>query len=475
MSSKPSRAKGKEKTTEPERSTTSADTTKDGEDRHQSEQWPTAEERQGDGARVGSNILILSEAQAWNALDPREHLHVLRLFDNPEVSNNPGAYCLFIETRADGSTKAQIYGPFDTNSMNEGPSGASISRSEPSGTNGGLAVEIVAQDTSGLRLDPNATISTIEKVAGTSGGAAQIEQPRTLTYTPEQHLWMNDWCRTNRSIKHRDITMAAAFKEKFDIHRSEPAMKARFQALNESGHLDGPQKDLKFYQDRANEPKKRADNQRSRRSQINVKALKPTTQGGNGAEDGQDFDKVMEAAATKPQQSRKRDRSVMDVTERIDLHEEVDMDTPPPKKACRTKSERRPRDMQVRGSESPSEEEEEPYMPRNLGPTARPKSYYPMTKRSGPQLLSALPEGESAVAVPSGPMNSISPNYQGRIFTAINAPANSVPAEPSSFTAGGTALLPRSWTSGVKTWSGEKASRGGSVCEDADTDMDKDQ
>ncbi|KAE9966164.1 hypothetical protein BLS_007193 [Venturia inaequalis] len=477
MPPKPSTAKGKEKVTEPGQYATSADTARDGEDRHESEQSPTAEGHHVDGPEVGSNILILSQAQAWKTLDSAKHPHVLQLFDRPEISNNPGAYFLFLETRADGSIKAQVRGPFDINPKDGSSDGTASPQPEVIGTEYVSAAIAATQDTPGLRSDPGAKKSTSNQGAGISNGAAHVENSRTFQYNPEQHLWMNVWCRENKGIKHRDKRMAAAFQEKFGPPRTEAAMKARFQALNESGHLDGPQKTLEFYQDRANEPKKRKDDQRSRRSQANQKEIKPKAQDEDGEEAEQEPDEVMETEVTKPQQSRKRDRSVMDASEPIDLDEDVDMENPPaPKKARRTSSMPQASVNRARGSESPSEaeeeEEEEPYMPRYLGPMATPKSHYPMTKRSGPQLLSALPEDEPASVVSSGPTNSISPEYGGTSFTAINTRRIQSPAAPSSFTAGGTALLPRPSSSGGENSSGGKNLPGAAVRDDADTDMD---
>lgn len=471
MSAKPSKAKGKEKATESERSETSADTANNGEERHQSEQSRIAKGHPVDGAKVGSNTLILSEAQTWKTLDPAKYSHVLKLFDRPEISRNPGAYFAFVETWTDGSPKAQIRGPFDTKSRTESPKGIASPQAESSGTRDMSTVTTEPQGTSDRRSETKAKEPTSGPVAGTSSGAAQVgnSRARAYCYNPEQHLWMNNWCRENRSIKHRDKIMAAAFNEKFASDRTEPAMKARFQALNESGHLDGPSKTLKFYQNPENEPKKRKDNQRSHRIQANKKGIKPKAQDEDGEEDEQDSEEVMETETTKPQRSSKRDHSVIKATGSMHLDEDMDMDAPRPlKKPRRTKSTFQPKVTQARGSESPGEEEEEPYMPKNLGSMATPKSHYPMTKRSGPQLLSALAEDEHASVVSPGPTNSISPVYGGRSFTVVNPPVISSPATPSAFTDGGTALLPRPSSSGGKD------SRGGSDRDDADTEMDID-
>lgn len=473
MSPKPSKAKRKEKATEPGQSATGADIAKGGEDRDRPKQSPTAEERHGDDAKVGSSTLILSESQAWKMLDPRKYLHVFQLFDNPQIWNNPGAYFLFIETHADGCTKAQIRGPFDSNSKNGSPNGTTSPSAESSGTKDIPAGTMTIQDSSGVRSDPSAKNSTGDNAAETGSGATQVEQPRAYYYTAEHYKWMNDWCRENRSTSHRDTKMAAAFEEKFGFPRTPAAMKARYQALNESRHLEGLKKTLKFYQDRANEPKKRKDDKRARRSHVNDKDFKSKIQDEEGEEDEQDSGEAMETETTNPQQGRKRDRSVMDASESIDLAEDVDMDAPqPPKKARGTKPISKPSVTRARGSESPSEEEEESYMPtaKELGPMATPKEH-PPPKWSGPPLLSALPEGESASMVPPGPTNSISPDYRGGSFTAINAPAMPRPTSTSSFTSGGTALLARPSSSGGKD-SRLGSARDEDEDEDEDTDMD---
>lgn len=471
VSSKPSKAKGKEKVTEPEQSATGADTTRDGEDRDQSERSPTAEEQHGYDAKVvGSSTLMLSESQAWKPLDPTKYPHVLQLFDNSRIRNNPGAYFLFIETHADGSTKAHIRGPFDANSKSGSPNGITSPRAESSGIKDIIpAGTMTHQDNSGVRLNPSAKNSTSDHAADTGSGATPVERPRACYYTAEQYKWMNDWCRENRSTSHRDAKMAAAFEKKFGFPRTPAAMKARFQAFNESGHLEGLKKTLKFYQDRANEPKKRKDDQRARRSQANDKDFKSEIQDEDGEEDEQDSDEAMETETTKPRQGRKRGRSVMDASESIDLAEDVDMDAPqPPKKARRTKSISRPSVTRARGSHG--EEEEESYMPtaKKLGPMATLKEH-PPPRWSGPLLLSALPEGESASVVPPGPTNSISPDYRGRSFTAINATAMPRPAATSFFTSGGTASL-----AGPSSSGGKDSRRGSARDEDEDEDTDMD-
>lgn len=438
MPSNSGMAKGKEKMTEPEQLAAGADTATNGAAHQQLEFSPITANHHPDIAKMRRKIFIQPAQQGKTALDPRIRSDVLRSLNDPEILSKDGEYCLIIETLADGNLKAKVHGPFEAISQNGRSADTRSPEPESSGIKEISATNAATPNASGGRSDSIDNKPTSIQAVGTTGTARDVRGTRVGEYTPEQWVWMNNWVRDFEGT-HRDANMAIAFAEKFGKPTSQATMKGKFQAMNESGHLEGPRKDIAFYEDPTNKPRKLGFQDRSGRGR---QAKKSKIDAEDREEDSQVYvaAEVAQVDLPAPQKGRKRRRRYADAPDLMSLAEESQTDVPSPqKKARRMKSMPTINVAPSHGFEAPSAKEDDVTRMMDAdkeGPVVT-RSDYPMPKCSGSTaLLGAVatsnPDHKTASASSPGAATSIFPSYSGGGFSAVNSFATPKPKPVSS-------------------------------------------